>query len=388
MKIAYFDCFAGASGDMIVGALIDAGASLSDIENQLSNLGIGDFELSTSKTTRQHIGATKFDVAETKQKVIRTWPSIRKLIEQSDLSTAVKQNSLAIFKRIAEAEAKIHNKPVDQVHFHEVGALDSIIDIVSSAMAIELLGIEKIYSSPVATGTGMVKTEHGMLPVPAPATAELLLGVPIYSSNINNELTTPTGAAILTNYAIFTDEIPGMQLTATGYGAGERELKIPNVLRVLLGEENCVADETAILIETNLDDISPEILGYVMDRLLGLGALDAWFTPIQMKKNRPASMLSVLILPEHEKTVMNLIFSETSTLGLRISRQARKIADRKWITVSTRHGKVKVKVGKYEGAVVSISPEFEDCKKIALENDLPLSLVFEMARVAASKVLN
>jgi uncharacterized protein (TIGR00299 family) protein len=348
MKVAYFDCFAGASGDMIVGALLDLGISLDALENELLKLGIGDFELAAECVTRSHIGATKFNVTADKQKVIRTWPSIRKLIEQSALSDTVKRHSLAIFGRIAEAEAKIHHKPVDQVHFHEVGAVDSIVDIVSSAIALELLKIERVYSSPIATGTGMVKTEHGMLPIPAPATAELLAGVPIYSSKIAFELTTPTGAAILTNYAIFAEGLPQITLSAIGYGAGERELEIPNVLRVMLGEEK-VDEETAggsdfvVLIETNLDNTSPEILGYTMEKLLELGAFDVWFTPIQMKKNRPAIMLSVLAPIGVEDILLDTIFMETSTLGVRITRQARKTAKRELITVTTPLGNIRVK---------------------------------------------
>lgn len=384
MKIAYFDCFAGVSGDMIVGALLDLGAPLNVIEDELSKLGIGNFELNTKRVTRQHIAATKFDVVAKTQKVVRTWPSIRKLIEQSDLSDIVKQHSLAIFKRIAEAEAKIHNKPVDQIHFHEVGAIDSIVDVISSVIGIEVLGIEKIYSSSVATGSGMVKTDHGILPIPAPATAELLSGIPIYSSGITAELTTPTGAAILTNYAVFTEELPPITLISTGYGSGERELDIPNVLRLMLGEEKSLESDTAILLETNLDDVSSEILGYVMEKLISLGALDIWFTPIQMKKNRPATMLSVLAPTGFEEILIDAVFSEIPTLGVRITRQSRRIAEREIITVNTPFGRIRVKIGSYKNKIISVAPEYEDCKKAATGKDVPIVRVFESAKKAAA----
>ncbi|MCL6471496.1 MAG: nickel pincer cofactor biosynthesis protein LarC [Firmicutes bacterium] len=386
MKIAYFNCFAGISGDMVVGALLDLGLPIEVLEEELSKIAIGDYEIKAKRTTRQHIGAVKFNVSADEQKVVRTWSSIRELIEASALSDKVKTDSLLIFKRIAEAEAKVHRKSIDQIHFHEVGAIDSIVDVVSSVVGLDYLGIDKVYSSPVATGIGMAKTEHGMIPLPAPATLEILEGAPIYSSGIASELTTPTGAAILMQYATFTEEIPQMRLEKTGYGAGARNLEIPNVLRVLLGEEAEAVGEV-ILIETNIDDISPEVLGYTMDSLLENGALDVWFTPIEMKKNRPAVMLSVLASAGLEENMIDKIFSETSTLGVRVSKQSRRVAERDIISVETPLGRIHTKVGKYKGKIISVAPEYDDVSRIAMLKERPLREVFDMAREAAIEKL-
>jgi len=382
MKVAYFNCFAGVSGDMVVGALVDLGMPLELLESELKKISIGDYEIGARRVTRKHIGAIKFDVTSGEQRVVRTWSNIRDLIKDSALPGEIKKDSLAIFERIAEAEAKIHQKPIDQVHFHEVGAIDSIVDVVSSVVGINHLGIEKVYSSPVATGMGMVKTEHGLLPVPTPATLELLEGAPIYSSNISTELATPTGAAILTHYATFTEQMPEIRVEKTGYGAGSRELEIPNALRIILGEELERSGEV-VLIETNIDDVSAEVLGYTMEALLELGALDVWFTPIEMKKNRPAVALSVLVPVGYEDIAVDKVFSETSTLGLRVSRQSRRVAERETLSVDTPFGKVRVKVGKYKGQLISVAPEYDDCRKIAMREDMPIKEIFEAARRAA-----
>ncbi|MDI6715335.1 MAG: nickel pincer cofactor biosynthesis protein LarC [Actinomycetota bacterium] len=388
MKIAYFNCFAGISGDMIVGALIDLGLPLEKLEDELGKIALGNYEIKARPVLRQGISATKFDVISQEQKVIRTWSNIRELIEDSKLPDKIKADSLAIFKRIAEAEAKIHKKAVDQVHFHEVGATDSIVDVISSVIGIDYLDIEKIYSSPVATGIGMVKTEHGVLPLPTPAVLEILADAPIYSSGISAELTTPTGAAVLMQYAEFSKEIPQMVLEKTGYGAGSQKLEIPNVLRILTGETvEEVGGAEVLLIETNIDDVPAEILGYTMESLMETGALDVWFTPIEMKKNRPAVMLSVLVSLGSEEPVIDKIFSETSTLGLRISKQSRRVAERETIKVDTPLGKIRVKVGTYKGKVISIAPEYEDCKKAAFKQGIPIKEVYDLARkVAAEKI--
>lgn len=383
MKVAYFDCFAGVSGDMIVGALLDLGLPLQELEAELAKIAVGDYEVSSKKVTKQHIGATKFNVVAEEQKVVRTFSNIRELIEESDLTEPIKADSLAIFKRIGEAEAKIHRKTLDQIHFHEVGAIDSIVDVVASVIGITYLGIEKIYSSPVATGMGMVKTEHGMLPVPAPATLEILSGAPVYSSGIAAELTTPTGAAILMQYATFTSEMPPLVLEKTGYGAGTRELEIPNVLRVMLGQEAGAETEEVVLIETNIDDVSPEVLGYTMDALFELGALDVWFTPIEMKKSRPAVALSALVPMGHEEQAVDTIITETATLGLRVSKQVRRVAEREIISVNTPLGRIRAKVGTYKGRIISIAPEYDDCSKIAASSGTPLREVYDLTRKAA-----
>jgi len=385
MKIAFFDCFAGISGDMIVGALLDLGLPIKVLEAELEKIPIGDYEIGSRRLTKQYISATKFNVAAGEKKVVRTWANIRDLIRESTLDNRTKEDALAIFRRIAEAEAKVHGKTIDQVHFHEVGAVDAIVDVVSSVTGINYLGIEKIYSSPVATGTGMVKTEHGVLPLPAPATLEILAGAPIYSSRIAAELTTPTGAAILMQYASFTEEIPQMKVGATGYGAGSRELEIPNVLRMIIGEKAVEEEGVVSLIETNIDDISAEILGYTMEALLELGALDVWFTPIEMKKNRPAVMLSALVPVGYEELAIDKIFAETSTLGLRVSKQSRRVAERETISVDTPLGRIRVKVGKYKGKIIAIAPEYDDCSKIAMQKGQPVRKVYDVAREEAIK---
>ncbi len=386
MKIAYFNCFAGISGDMTVGALLDLGLPVDILEQELAKIAIGDYEIKSTRVTKQNIGAVKFDVSAEEHKVVRTWSNIRELIEDSGLSDKIKADSLAIFKRIAEAEAKVHRKPIDQVHFHEVGAVDSIVDVVSSVIGINYFGIEQVYSSPVATGMGMAKTEHGLLPLPAPATLDILEGAPIYSSSIPTELTTPTGAAILKQYASFVGEVPQMRLERTGYGAGMRDLEIPNVLPVMLGE---VEEETenVVLIETNIDDISAEVLGYTMESLLELGALDVWFTPIEMKKNRPGVALSVLVPVGHEEEIIDKIFSETSTLGLRVSKQSRRVAEREIISVDTPLGRINTKVGKYKGKIISVAPEYDDVSKIAMQKRRPLREIYDLAKEAAVEKL-
>lgn len=387
MKIAYFDCFAGVSGDMIVGALLDLGLPLGKLEEELGKITIGDFAIDAKKTLRQHIGATKFNVVADEHKVVRTWKNVRELIEGSALSAEVKADTLAIFERIAKAEAKIHRRPLEQVHFHEVGAIDSIVDVVSSVVGLKHLKIEKIYSSPIATGMGMVRTEHGMLPVPAPATLEILSGAPIYSGGVAAELATPTGAAILMHYAGFVEDIPRFTLEKTGYGAGERELEVPNVLRVLLGEEGEAAVDEVYLLETNVDDASAEVLGYAMGALLELGALDVWFTPIAMKKSRPAATLSVLSPIGLEDVLAEKIFAETATLGIRISRQPRLLAEREVISVNTPLGRVRAKLGKYRGKTISVAPEYDDVGKLATKSGLPFKQIYELAREAAQNYI-
>ena len=388
MKVAYFDCFAGVSGDMIAGALLDLGLPLATLEKQLAKIGIDGYEVSAGRTQKNHIGATKFDVTVTAPEAARTFNDVRTLIEASGLTAAAKRDALAIFKLIGEAEAKVHGVPLDEVHFHEVGATDAIIDVIAAVTGLRYLGFDKVYASPIATGTGTVVTAHGILPVPAPATLEILTGVPIYSTQIRAELATPTGAAILAHYATFTEKMPVMRPEKTGYGAGTRDLEIPNVLRVIVGEAligdgNLAGHEAAVLIETNIDDTSGEVLGYTMEALLELGALDVWFTPIQMKKNRPAVMLSVLVPTHLEQAAIDTIIAETGTLGVRISKHARVVAERKLLEVDTAFGRVRVKIGRHKGRVTSVAPEFDDCRASAQAHAVPLKEVFAAAREAA-----
>ncbi|MDP2210844.1 MAG: nickel pincer cofactor biosynthesis protein LarC [Candidatus Aquicultor sp.] len=388
MKVAYFDCFAGVSGDMIAGALLDLGLPLALLEEQLAKVGIDGYEISAGRTQKNHIGATKFDVTVTAPEAARTFNEVRDLIEVSGLPEAAKLDALAIFMRIAEAEAKVHGIPLDEVHFHEVGATDAIIDVIAAVTGLGYLGIEKIYASPIATGTGTVVTAHGVLPVPAPATLEILSGIPIHSTQIHAELATPTGAAILAHYATFAAEMPVMRPEKTGYGAGTRDLEIPNVLRVIVGEVSAERDENVTLIETNIDDTSAEVLGYTMETLLLLGALDVWFTPIQMKKNRPAVMLSTLVADGLEQAIIDTIIAETGTLGVRISKHARVVVERELLEVDTAFGGVRVKVGRQQGRVTSVAPEFDDCRAAAQAHAVPLKDVFAAAQKAARRQID
>lgn len=385
LKVAYFDCFAGVSGDMIAGALLDLGLPLALLEERLARVGIDGYGVSASRTQKNHIGATKFDVTVTAPETARTFNEVRDLIETSGLPGAAKLDTLAIFKRIAEAEAKVHSVTLDEVHFHEVGATDAIIDVIAAVTGLDYLGIEKVYASPIATGTGTVITAHGTLPVPAPATLEILTGVPIYGTQIRAELATPTGAAILAHYATFVTEMPVMRPEKTGYGAGTRDLEIPNVLRVIVGELAVESDELVMLIETNIDDASAEVLGYTMEALLELGALDVWFTPIQMKKNRPGVMLSALVANGLEQAAIDTIITETGTLGVRISKHSRVVAERELLEVETAFGSIRVKIGRHKGRVTSVAPEFNDCRAAAQAHAVPLKEVFAAATEAARR---
>jgi uncharacterized protein (TIGR00299 family) protein len=300
----------------------------------------------------------------------------------------VKQRAIAIFTRLAEAEARVHNEPVDHVHFHEVGALDAIVDVVGAAICFDALQIERFVCSPLHVGSGMVKMAHGHFPVPPPAVAELLKGVPCYSTEIKGELLTPTGAAIITTVCTEYGPIPEMKTDATGYGAGTREYQeFPNVLRVLLGETepHGATDERLWMLETNLDDASPQIIGHVMDRVLELGALDCFFTPVQMKKNRPGVLLSVLCGRNEKEALMKLLFTETTTLGVRSYEVARRALQRSVVRVETQYGPIDVKVAHLDGRVVNEMPEFEQCRQAAAKANVPLKIVEEVARLALAK---
>ncbi|MDI6816413.1 MAG: nickel pincer cofactor biosynthesis protein LarC [Actinomycetota bacterium] len=388
LKVAYFDCFAGISGDMIAGALLDLGLPLAILEEQLAKVGLDGYEVSAGRMQKYHIGATKFDVTVAAPEPARTFNKVRDLIEESELPEAAKLDVLAIFTRIAEAEAKVHGVPLDEVHFHEVGATDAIIDVIAAVTGLGYLGFEKIYASPIATGTGTVVTAHGVLPVPAPATLEILAGAPIYSTQIHAELATPTGAAILAHYATFVAEMPAVRPEKTGYGAGMRDLEIPNVLRVIVGELAAESDETVTLIETNIDDASAEVLGYTMETLLAQGALDVWFTPIQMKKNRPGVMLSVLVADALTEAAIDTILSETGTLGLRISKHSRVVAERELLDADTAFGSIRVKIGRHKGRITSVAPEFDDCRAAAQAHAVPLKEVFAAAQKATRRQID
>ena len=388
MKTIYFDCFAGASGDMILGAMVAAGVDAQALREQLSLLNVEGFKLDFETVNRSGLSATYARVETVHEHKHRHLSDIQRIINAAGISAAAKDLSLRIFQRLAEAEARAHNEPIEKVHFHEVGALDAIVDVVGAAICFDLLKIDRFVCSPLHVGSGMVQMEHGRFPIPPPAVTELLRGVPFYSGDIKGELLTPTGAAIITTVCSEYGPIPRITTDRTGYGAGTREYdNFPNVLRVLIGEteNDDAASERLWMIETNLDDASPQIIGHVMDRVFDLGALDCYFTPVQMKKNRPGVLLSVLCGAEEKEAVLNLLFTETTTLGVRSYEVERRALRRNVVTIETQYGPIDVKVAHLNGRVVNEMPEFEQCRTAAIRAGVPLKMVEEAARVALAK---
>ncbi len=378
MKLAYFDCFAGAAGDMILGALIDAGLPFDFLKSELAKLKLDGFDLQCDRVMKNGISGTKLSVITGEQNVHRHLGDITEIIDHSDLSGQVKSRGIAVFETLARAEAKIHGTTTDKIHFHEVGALDAIVDIVGTVIGLDYLGIRQIMVSPVHFGTGFIECEHGKMPVPAPATLEILKGAPTWSSGIRSELTTPTGAALLKTLADSFGPVPPMTTTSVGYGAGSRDLEIPNMIRVVIGESatDSLEIDEILLMECNLDDMTGERLGYVMERLLSEGARDVWFTPIQMKKNRPAVTLSVLADQARYDALSSTIFAETSTIGIRTQRLMRRKLKRETRTVRTHFGEIRVKVSRL-GRTERIAPEYEDCREAALREGVPLAQVYD-----------
>ena len=386
MKIIYFDCFSGISGDMILGALIDLGLDITFLKKELGKLNLGDYSIESKKIVKNGIAATKFDVIakNSGRHEERNLNEINKIIDNSQLDSQIRDTIKKIFLKIANAEAKVHNKPINDIHFHEVGAIDTIIDIAGSVMGLKKLGIDKIYCSKLNVGTGFVEFSHGKFPVPAPATAEILKGVPIYHNNIEAELVTPTGAAIITTLAGKFGEMPAMKVEKIGYGSGSKDLQQPNVLRIFLGENSEEKHkrgdgifDTINIIETNIDNMNPEIYPYIIDKLMEDGALDAYLTNIIMKKGRPAIKLIVLAEIKDTDKLCNIIFDETTTLGLRIFRSERKILKREIRAIKTKYGNVRVKISKFENEIKNITPEYEDCVGIAKKYKIPLKTVYE-----------
>jgi len=388
MKIAYFDCFSGISGDMTVGALLDAGLKIETLEKELKKLGLSGYQLEVNKVVKKGISATQFKVRIKEEGVERRFKDILTILEKSKLDEEIKKETKKIFFNIAQAESKIHRKDLDKIHFHEIGGLDSIIDITSAVIGIKTLGIEEIYSSALPVGKGFVKCAHGVIPVPAPATLELLKNIPTYSGGIESEMITPTGAGIIGTLAKSFRERPLMKIERTGYGAGEKEFTIPNLLRVSIGEkilkdehskDGYVSDE-AVLIDTNIDDMNPEFYDYIMEKLFSQGALDVFLTPIQMKKNRPAHMFSIVVYEQNLKEILEVLFSESTTLGVRIREVKRlRLVQQNFIT-ETKYGKIRVKVGIFKGEIKNVAPEYEDCKKMAKQHKIPLKEVYEEAK--------
>jgi uncharacterized protein (TIGR00299 family) protein len=385
MRIAYFDCFSGASGDMILGSLIDAGLSARLLRKELKKLRIPTIHLKVKKVLKSGLSATQVIVeGRSEKKSHRNLKEILKIVERSGVEAKVKEESKEIFKRIASVEAKIHQIPMGEVHFHELGGLDSIVDIVGSVWGIRQLGIGRIHVSKVNVGGGFVKCEHGVLPVPAPATLSLMEGRPIYSSGVERELLTPTGAAILTTLGSEFGSMPPMKVERIGYGAGRDNLPHPNLLRLIIGDSESISGrEKVVVIETNIDDMNPQFYDYVMEKLLAMEVLDVFITPILMKKNRPGHLLTIICPSEKLPFVTKFLLKETTTLGLRWHVEEREKSDREILTKETKYGKIRFKLARWEGRIVNLSPEYEDCKKLAIENRVPLKEVFEEARRVA-----
>jgi uncharacterized protein (TIGR00299 family) protein len=418
MRIAYLDCFSGISGDMFLGALLDAGVPAQVFEQTVATLDVGA-RLEFSRVNRSGISSTKVDVLVHGEKELprevfweqhghehkhdhrhhhdhghgtsdqsgghaRSLTQIKKIISQAVLSDRVKQSAIAIFEALGCAEAKIHNTAIDSIHFHEVGAVDAMVDIVCAAAGAETLAVDEWVCSPLNVGGGTVKCAHGTFPVPAPATVELLRGTPVYSSGINAELVTPTGAAIVKQLARRFASFPAMTIEMAGYGAGTRDFPDhPNVLRLTIGQSQAanthLMEETISVLEANLDDLNPQVFGYVLDRLLEEGALDVFSVPVQMKKSRPGMLLTVLCKPGDAARLTQLIFAESTTLGVRRRDEHRHVLQRKWVDVTTQWGTVRLKVGSMNGTVTNYAPEYEDCRRIAEEHRVPLKAVMQEA---------
>ena len=372
---------------MILGALIDAGLPLDDLRGALGTLAVDRESVWTERVMRAGITATKFHVRGDTPSAKhghdhdgahhhshRTLPEISRLIDGSSLSGPGKERAKELFARIGEAEAAIHGTSMDKVHLHEVGALDSIIDIVGTVYAMETLGVDRIVSSPLNVGSGTVRTSHGLYPVPAPATARLLQGAPMYAGPQAAEMVTPTGALLVTSYASSFGPVPAMRVSTIGYGAGSRDLPdTPNVLRVLVGQADSAAPSHAVtVIEADIDDMNPQIFGALMDRLLAEGALDVFYTSIQMKKNRPGTLLTIVAAPELRERLTSTVFRETTTIGVRYREMTRECLDREKVTVETPLGPVRFKIARRNGEVLNASPEFDDCARIAAATGTPI----------------
>jgi uncharacterized protein (TIGR00299 family) protein len=393
LKIAYFDCFAGASGDMILGALLDAGLTIEHLRAEIAKLDLSHYALGVEKVVKKGIGGSQalvtIDQAHHDHHH-RHLSHIREIIAQSDLDEAVKEKSTAIFMRLAEAEARVHRSSVEAVHFHEVGAMDAIIDVVGGVIGLAALGIDKIYCSPLHVGSGTIECAHGTLPVPAPATAELIKGKPVYSTGVAGELLTPTGAAILTTLSSGFGPMPAMRVEKIGYGAGTADPGIPNLLRVSIGEGQ---DDTAgydveqtVLMETTIDDMNPQVYDYLIELLLDKGALDVFLAPVQMKKNRPGTLLSVICLPDSVGKFAHILMQETTTIGLRWRVENRIKARRVIEKIDTPYGPIQVKMAMNNGHVLNLTPEYDDCKRVALEKKIPLKKVIDEVKSEAMRL--
>jgi len=381
VKIAFFDCFSGISGDMCLGAIVDAGIPLKELEKELQKISVTGYRLSMKKVDRGHLKACKVAVevkAGLEVQDRRTWMDVRKIIQASALPQDIKQKGLSVFKTIFEAEAKVHGGTFQTVHLHELGAIDCMIDVFGTIIGLNLLGVKRILSSPVNLGSGFVKTKTGMLPVPAPATAEILKNVPVYSHYVHTELTTPTGAALIKGLSSGQGDMPVMDVEKIGIGAGNRDIvHWPNVLRIFIGtsdspDKTATPDEKVIVIETNIDDMNPQVFEHVIAMLYKAGALDVYLTQVIMKKGRPGVKLTALCDESRKEALMKIILRETSSIGLRYYETRRSVMQREIKTVNTKFGTVRVKVARLGGKIIKAAPEYEDCRKIARQNNIPL----------------
>ncbi|MDP9339330.1 MAG: nickel pincer cofactor biosynthesis protein LarC [Acidobacteriota bacterium] len=384
MKLAYFDCFSGISGDMTLGALVDAGCPPDLLRAELQALNVAGWELSTEKVWKNGMSATHVRVKTEDQQKNRSLSTILDILKSSQLPPQVRERASAIFQKLGEAEAHVHDAPIEKIHFHEVGAVDAIVDIVGACIGFHGLGIEGFACSPLNVGGGTAKMAHGILPVPAPATARLLQGAPTFSNGVQRELVTPTGAAIVATLCDSFGPQPPMTVSAIGYGAGTANLEgQPNVMRIMIGEatekSSAAPDQEISIIEANLDDMNPQIYGYVLEKALSAGALDVYTTALQMKKNRPGTLLTILCRPEDAGKLMSLIFAETTTLGVRTHRAQRHVLPREWVNVSTSYGDVRIKLSRANGRVLHAAPEYDDCRKLAVEKQVPLQQVISEA---------
>jgi uncharacterized protein (TIGR00299 family) protein len=389
MTHAYFDCFSGISGDMTLGALLDAGVSVEKLRSDLNGLNLPGWELTAEKVWKNGMAATYAKVRAQDTTTHRSLSTILELIQKSTLAPGVKNRAAAIFSKLGEAEAAVHDVPLEKIHFHEVGAIDAIVDIVGACIGFSALGIESFGCSALNVGGGTAKMAHGVLPVPAPATARLLLGKPTYSNGVQKELVTPTGAAIVATLCSIFGPQPPMTVNAIGYGAGTADLEgQPNVLRLMVGEvaeKHAAAEPEAIrVLEANLDDMNPQIYGYLLEKALAAGALDVFTTPVQMKKNRPGMLVTILCKPDDETKFHEMFFAETTTLGVRAYTAERRVLARQWDTVHTAFGNVRIKVARLNGHIRQASPEFEDCRKLAEARNVPLQRVMDEAMRAWS----
>jgi uncharacterized protein (TIGR00299 family) protein len=382
-RLVYFDCASGAAGDMLLGAAVDLGLPLERLRDELARLPVQGYRLETERVARAGLAATKVHVRlDGGDKAHRHLRHVLEIIDGSTLDTAVKEKAAALFRRLADAEAAVHGTSPEKVHFHEVGALDSIVDVVGGVIALRSLGAERFVSSPLNLGTGTVTMSHGTFPVPPPATARLVTGVPVYGDG-EGELVTPTGALLVTGHATEYGPLPAMRIEASGYGAGSRDTRgRPNVLRLIVGQEDARAEGRVLVLETEVDDAAPQLLGPLLEQLLTAGALDAFFTPVQMKKGRPGVLVTVLAPPDRREAIEELLFRETTTLGVRRQEWLRTELERETATVATPYGSVRVKVGRRGAVVYNAWPEFEDCQRLAAEAGVPVKEVLVAALAA------